>query len=535
MMKFNGKLLPLALAVALSTGCTTPLQKESRQNIDQVSTLVGDQIESQKNDARPAYKIVDDRYFLGSKIMTERKEIPDLLRRVVSLSSKAPHNILAIADKISGESGIAVRVEPDVLTELDEQDDGGSGSAAFVPLAPPSLDAEETSESILSLPPISPVVARLSEITYSHNGPLHEFLDLIAARMDIDWRFDKIRKEVVFYRYEVKSWKLEFLAEGYSSSLGSSGSTDEESGSEGVTTTYSVDASKRYDTFQAGLQPLITANANVHIDRTSGILTVKDRRSNIARIDRYVKDQNTAYNRQVLLSIQIISVEDARSHNYNLDWGAMYGGSNVDVSTVKTSPGTIENGLDFLTTIVRPTSPFNGSKINIEALTAQDGVSLMYSESVRTLNGRSVPFNAVTEQTYLARVSTAIDANGAASTTLEPDTLTTGLTLLATPLITDNNEVLLSISLDVSTLVRMDQVSSGGQSINTPEVSRQRHSQEIRMPAGASAVIHGYQLNTTTSYEHGIGSKFFKLLGGGSSNEIRTGRVALVVTPIIIN
>src|SRR5690606_8049950 len=170
-----------------------------------------------------------------------------------------------------------------------------------------------------------------------------------------------------------------------------------------------------------------------------------------------------AYNRQVLLSIQIVSVEDARSHSYSLDWSALYGGSNVDVSTTKTAPGSIENGLDFLTTIVRPTSPFKGTTVNIEALTAQDGVSLMYSESVRTLNGRSVPFNAVTEQTYLARVSTSVDANGAASTTLEPDTLTTGLTLLATPMITDNNDILLSMSLDVSTLVRMDQVSSGGQ------------------------------------------------------------------------
>lgn len=538
MKGFHKNAFTLAAAIAMISGCSTQLQKESRSQIDEASVFTATQIEAQKNDAKPAYRIVDDRYFLGSKVMSERKEVPDQLRREIPMSSKAPQNILAIADRFSGVSGIPVRVEPDVLDELEEQDDSGSGAApalaAFA--APPAFSGKDKdSEEILSLPPIMPVVAKLSEITYSHNGPLSEFLDMVAARMDIDWRFDKIRKEVVFYRYEVKSWKLEFLAEGYSSSLGSSGSTDDESGSEGVSTSYSVDASKRYDAFQAGLAPLMSKQASVNIDKTSGTLTIKDRRSNISKIDRFVKDQNTAYNRQVLLSIKIVSVEDSRSHGYNLDWSAMYGGSNVDVSSVNTSPGSIENGLDFLTTIVRPTSPFNASTINVEALTAHDGISLMYSESVRTLSGRSVPFNAVTEVTYLARVSTSVDANGSASTTLEPDTLTTGLTLLATPLVTDNNEILLSMSLDVSTLVRMDQVSSGGQSISTPEVSRQRHSQEIRIPAGASVVVHGYELNSTSSYEHGIGSKFFKLLGGGSSNEIKKGRVALIVTPIIIN
>jgi MSHA biogenesis protein MshL len=119
----------------------------------------------------------------------------------------------------------------------------------------------------------------------------------------------------------------------------------------------------------------------------------------------------------------------------------------------------------------------------------------------------------VTEESYLAAVSTTNTTDVGTLQELTPGKVTTGFSMLAIPHIIDSSTVILQYSISLSSLDSIDDISSGDQRIQVPTVSTRSVLQRVRMPLGSTLVLAGYE-EQADSYGEGVGLFGWSRRGG---------------------
>jgi type II secretory pathway component GspD/PulD (secretin) len=123
----------------------------------------------------------------------------------------------------------------------------------------------------------------------------------------------------------------------------------------------------------------------------------------------------------------------------------------------------------------------------------------------------------------LAQVSTAVVANAGAQTSLTPGSRTVGFTATVLPLIMADNRLLLQYTLNLSSLLGLTQNSSGGQTIQTPQISSQTLQQQAYVRDGESIVLFGFEQDRKSA-DNSLG-----IVGGGSNSSRNRQAIVIVM------
>ncbi|ECJ2318352.1 hypothetical protein FNH64_19585 [Salmonella enterica subsp. diarizonae] len=155
-------------------------------------------------------------------------------------------------------------------------------------------------------------------------GALDGFLDNITARLGLSWRYEEGR--IVIYYLDTQNFPVLFMdslagfssktVSGTTSSTGSSGGGSGSSGgiSGDSNTSQSTDMtikSNLYGDVSATVKSMLTPGVG-RMNLSAGVLTVTDTPRVLSQISRYIGDRNRELNRQVVLNVQIYSVESKR-------------------------------------------------------------------------------------------------------------------------------------------------------------------------------------------------------------------------------
>ena len=132
----------------------------------------------------------------------------------------------------------------------------------------------------------------------------------------------------------------------------------------------------------------------------------------------------------------------------------------------------------------------------------------------------------VHETAYARRVETVPDAQGGASTTIEPGTLTTGFEMSLLPRVLNSREILLRFKVKLSDLNEIAEFTSDRQTIQLPKVSTTSFEQSALLGDGQILVLAGFERDRTVVERSG-GSGLGSLLG--VRNEARTERISTVL------
>jgi type IVB pilus formation R64 PilN family outer membrane protein len=171
----------------------------------------------------------------------------------------------------------------------------------------------------------------------------------------------------------------------------------------------------------------------------------------------------------------------------------------------------------------------------ISALSSQGKVRRKTSASITTLNNQPVPVQVATQQGYLASVSTTNTANVGSQTSLVPGTVTTGFNMTLLPHLLDNGTVLLQFYTNISSLLQLQTVQSGGQQIQTPNVDTRNFLQRVSMKSGETLVLSGYEGTDDNLAQQGVGKPTNYLLGGGYDGTRQREVIVILITPIMMN
>lgn len=377
-------------------------------------------------------------------------------------------------------------------------------------------------------------------------GALDGFLDNITARLGLSWRYEEGR--IVIYYLDTQNFPVLFMdslagfssktVSGTTSSTGSSGGGSGSSGgiSGDSSTSQSTDMtikSNLYGDVSATVKSMLTPGVG-RMNLSAGVLTVTDTPRVLSQISRYIGDRNRELNRQVVLNVQIYSVESKRSDQLGIDWDAVLRLGSVKSTFTSAFAGAGDSIASGGAMVVDGQGA--GTKALVKALSEQGNVSVVTQASSLTTNLSAVPIQVALQQDYVSDITSDQTANVGSSVSVTRSTITTGFNMTVLPyLMPGSSNMQLQFSVNMSDDPTMRTVKEGdNSSVELMKTRLKTFTQRVNMKSGQTLILSGYeQLNTTADHQGVISPRFFGL-GGGARGERNRTQLVMLITPVIL-
>lgn len=561
-MNKSSPMLPLSLGLLVAlTGCAASKTVRETERAGSAAALQSFDA-SRKPTKESRSFVVEDTFYAARKPISITPVNPDIalpdgFRKPTNMDVQSPISLSEIGSRITKLTGYQVVIDQDVVS-------GGSGSSARAaapvaasapPLALPGAGPlPDASAPPGALPPL-PTTAELSSAASGtvlndvvYRGNLAGLLDEVTGRLNLSWRWNGNRIEV--YRYATKLFRLDAMAgkttsssklnTTSSTSSGSGGGGSGGSGSSGNKGSSGSDISVSNDMeiwkdVEDNLKAVLSSGGTMSINPSAGLISVKDTPDVLRQVEAQITEYNRIYSKQVMLSVEVYSVERQVGDNYSLNWDALWSTASSSLGfTFNSAQGGI-GGPAF--TIDVKDGPFSGSSVVGQALSTMGNASLLTSSTAITLNGQTVPLNVSREVAYVQSTSSAISGSDSslASTTITPGVATEGLAMNFTPRILDNNQVLVRYSIDLSVIEEIADFSApnGSGAVQLPRRSVRNFLQNVSIPSGQTLVLTGFQQSQGTRSGQGPFSANAWFAGGNKKANSTSRTIVIVLTPYV--
>jgi type IVB pilus formation R64 PilN family outer membrane protein len=485
--------------------------------------------------------------------------------------------MLTVAERLQKNTGIPVRVQPDVLMPMSAFLNINGTSIASED-KPAAQGAAMTPGSVTTLPPLpspaaggalaagtsSIVASPASQAMYEMHyiGTLAGYLELLCAQAGISWDYhDGV---ITLRRLVTKTFVLKSLpgSSGLQAGMGrdgqtqtgtqTSGGSSQSVSTGGYSTTGKVEMSSTFSVWASldkSIQAVKTPVGRYAISEATGTITVTDTRAAVEEIGRIIDHENSTLTRQVAMRVEVISVKLSGNNQYGVDWTAVFQKVThmVPWALSYTSPATLVStttagslGASVLAPTDGSTGTWTGSQAFVTALSDYGRAKVLTTANAMTINRQPVPV-AITQQTgYLAEVTPApAGASGSAGGTpgLMPGTVTTGFMLNLLPTVLDSNNIQLQVSVGISSLDALVKQTSGSgtnqNSIQTPTVSSTDFLQKVSMRPGQTLVLSGYERDSRQFDKRTLTPGAPIGFGGSFNGTDEREAVVILVTPVV--
>lgn len=518
--------------------------------------------------------------WLGGHVVTKEKpvELPAALKKHVTLNKKVMQ-LTELTDEISADIGIPVRISAEVspypVTAMAAMGAMGGGmmggmpGAVGAPGAPmpggvgmmgsPGVGMMGAAPGMMGIGGAGMMggMGMMTPVLISYSGTAAGLLDVIAGRFGVFWKYEN--GGVLFYSLETKTFVLSAVPGdssltanviGGGSNSSGSGSAGTPSGtSSSTSSTSSGDASGSHTGVNSSLsvwsdinkavKSMLSQSGSAVITPSTGTVMVTDNPVYVKRVGEYIARENEVLSKQVLMQVKVLSVTINDSNQYGVNWNAVFNSlsKNVGITATNafpTGPGVGSLSMSVLNSAAAGTniSQFAGSSAVINALSTQGKVTLVTSATIVTLNNQPVPVQVGTQTSYLASVATTNTANVGTTSTLTPGVVQTGFNMNLLPHLLDDGRVLLQFAVNISSLNKMNSITSGGNTIEIPEVDSRDFLQRVSMHSGQTLILSGFEQTADSVNKQGIGSADNVALGGGVSSQKSRNIVVIMITPV---
>ncbi|ECW0109997.1 TPA: PilN family type IVB pilus formation outer membrane protein [Salmonella enterica] len=385
-------------------------------------------------------------------------------------------------------------------------------------------------------------------------GQLGGLLDNITARTGLSWRTN--HGAVVFYLTETRTFQFAFLntrvnsnasvSSGSTSSMGTSGGSGggdnsvsgDSSSSQKTTTLQDRDA---YEDIRKTMETILTPEKGRYwLSESTGVLTVTDTPQVLETVSHYVDEQNRKMNRQVRLSVQVLSVTASRKEQFGLDWNVIYRSLQAAGASLNGVAGDMTGvtslGVSILDTATGRAGQFSGSSLLLKALSEQGDVSVVTTEDSLTTNLSPVSVQMADQTVYVAGSATTTTTDVGATTTLTPGMITTGFNLILLPMIKENGDVQLQMAFNLSDppTIRSYTPKDGNSYIEMPYTRLRSLGQKPNLRAGQSLILTGFSQDNTSVKKSGTFTPGNFLFGGGRNGEHGRSTLVIIITPLLV-
>lgn len=478
------------------------------------------------------------------------------LNRTISIN-RTFTSIQEIAERVTSLTGVPVFISPEAQTSATGADQSLNplgGAAPIVPALNPTANSMPFGNN-----------QGIQGFSMVYNGPVSGFLDVASARYGTYWEWDTNRHAVRFYKTATKTFRISALPgdttltakisnQSGSSGGGSSGGSTGGSGSAATAGSAASSSNQEAGVTFSGLsvwksvedsiKAMLSSSGKVVVTAATGTVTVSDNPQILAQVEKFIEQQNLALSRQVVVNVHVYSVTLDNTDSYGINWNAVYNSLSGNFGFTLNNAFAPEAGSTNLALKILATAgsasnsdlkAFAGSQVMFDALSKQGRVSQITSSSITTLNNQPAPIQVGRQRTYLASSNTTIGTAGSPSiTTLQPGLINTGFSMNLVPHILDSKELLLQYAVDLSSLVGITTATSGGSSIQTPEIETRNFLQRVKLNSGDTLVVTGFEQTQDEGRMQGIGDASNVALGGGINGSRNRNVLVVLIQPVIV-
>ena len=273
------------------------------------------------------------------------------------------------------------------------------------------------------------------------------------------------------------------------------------------------------------------------LSTSTGTLTVTDRPEVLDRIQAYLDSTNRSISQQVLFNVKVFEVTLNDSDQLGVNWAAVYKSlsNKWNLSLANVVPGISTSAISGSVGIVNTSSSaLAGSNVIIQALAEQGRVSNVRSPSVTTLNLQPAPLQIGNVKGYVAASSTTNTASVGSSTALTPGTITSGFNMTLLPRVMDRDELMLMISINMSSKPTFQTFTSNSSSIQVPDYDAKSLSPKVKLKSGQTLILSGFDELSEDTNKVGVGEPGFFGLGGGRTRTSTHSVLVVLITPILM-
>lgn len=406
-----------------------------------------------------------------------------------------------------------------------------------------------------------------------NDGSLVDLLNTITRKTDTSWTYEN--NKIIISEYQTKRWQIDAIPgdiqvqnqiqnnSGIQGQGGAGGGAQIGQGSGSAATTAQSQANQQTSTVQNvafnlqnslwtsmkdSIKSMLTKRGTLNIDPSTSSVVVTDKPSVIELVDTFIKKTNADINKQVIIDVQVLQITTNKTDNYGLNWNlALKGtqgsfsinGQSVSsgasgASSFNPAPVFVPTNTTQAFTIGATSGDLSGSQLIINALSTIGKTSLVTNSSHATLSYQPAPFQFVNQQSYLASVQTTQTAQVGSQTALSPGQITLGYSLNVLPVVKDNGQILLQVSMNLSSLNGMKIFSTQGAQIELPDVQLGNSMQKIKIKSGDTFVMSGFDTDTSSILNQGVGGANNWLFGGGVTASQNKTRLVILITPHVI-
>lgn len=577
MEKRSFVLAPAALLIAnLMAGCSVGQIAAVKADADKGAAVAAEHMNAlragkkiETGEVRPvAQHLAGDVYIpvrkVGASKASKASQDPALNRQITVNRTFA--SAQELAERITALSGIPAIVAPDVTAIQPGQGQvmpgvaPGMGNMAGVPTVPggtimPPLPGAGMAGGINSMAAMNMQFGQMLQpggfpVSLSYTGSLAGFLDVASSRIGIAWEMTD--GQIRLFRYLSKTMRLAALpgdtsmdakigtagsASGSSSGASSGGSQGSSAQNAGV----NFSGLSVWKGVEESVKAMLTPAGKIVVASSLGTITVTDTPAVVAAVEKFIEHQNQALSRQVVVNVRVLSIDMTDNNNYGINWDVVYKSlsNNFGMSLnsgVAAIQGAGNLALNILSTAGQGTNStiksWAGSKAIIEALGTQGKVSTVTSASVTTLNNQPAPIQVGRQTSYVASAATTI-STGVATTSMTPGMVNSGFSMSLLPHIIDDNRMLLQYAVDMSSLLSLNTVSSGGSVLQTPDMDTRNSLQRVMVSSGDTIVVAGFENSEVNAKSQGVAGAENPALGGSVSGKRSKNTIVILLQPVI--
>ena len=551
-------LAPLLLVAALAACSNSAPIRESRNAAVREAEDARQYLEelrSGKNIAPvSSVRVIDEGHYMPLRQVSDNKPAETPISCSIEYNPIRPVTLSEIGQAISENCKVAVRITPDATAAVRRRVDGGAAGQgqSQSPMQPMGQANYGGAEGLPELP-VLPMQGFINgnnqadKINITWSGPISGLLDAVTAGFGLSWRHRDgvvsiFHLDTRFYRINAIPSTSEMYSQVMSGAQTSAGSTGEEnavSGASGTNQSTRVDLKTDFmkDLENAVDSMLTPGVGRKSLSRSSGGLTVTDTPENLDRVSVYIDNLNEFATKQVLINVRVLSVALTDGGEFGLNWSAVY--KNLAEQYGFRITNALQSASDAISGSINilqgSDSRFAGSDLVVKALAEEGRVSVLTQPSVTTLNLEPVPVQVARQVSYLERVELGQTAQVGSTTSLTPGSVTTGFNMMLLPHILDDSEtVLLQYSMNLSSLDNLRTVSSGGATIEIPEIDNRIFNQKVRLKSNETLIISGFEQLGTDSRRTGVGDAGWWLFGGGARGQKRRDVIVVLITPVVM-
>jgi type IVB pilus formation R64 PilN family outer membrane protein len=388
----------------------------------------------------------------------------------------------------------------------------------------------------------------------SYQGTFLQVLNQISNKYGLFWQYNEKDNNINIFAIETQVYELDAplgafkinntvnsTSEASGDSGGSGGSTAI-GGSSQMNLAYDVEAESPWSASVNTITNMLSARGSMTDNPVEGYVTVIDNPNVQAKIAQYVKKINVKNNKKIAIRIDVYDVETTQTSDYGLDVNALVDVLGDEVNIVSNSSSIFNtDAKDAMSSITFSTGSGSDHDAVFKALNTLGKTSEVTGATIYTISGQPAPIQSVLQTTYLASSTTTVNDGGDNTTTLEPGTVVTGYSMTVTPKIQSNNQILVNLNLQLSTLLDMITLKSedtaqgeGGETIQGPEIHSKNFLENMVLESGQSLLIAGFQEKTIKSVTASPGSINNWVAGGSKSTSNTVTTTVIVVTPYVI-